>query len=96
MSHPRLCGNVRGCDHGRCEVDGTNVDGQIGSTAPQALQQKVLETRADIGIALDGDADRLINVDEKGKIVDGDQNMALIATGWQRRGCSRAAPLWLR
>jgi len=66
--------------------DGTNVNDGVGSTAPQALQQKVLETRADIGIALDGDADRLIIVDEKGKIVDGDQIMALIATGWQRRG----------
>jgi phosphoglucosamine mutase len=49
----------------------------------------VLETRADIGIALDGDADRLIIVDERGKIVDGDQIMALIATSWQRRGLLR-------
>ncbi len=46
----------------------------------------MLETRADIGIALDGDADRLIIVDERGRIVDGDQIMALIATSWQRRG----------
>ena len=66
--------------------DGTNVNDGVGSTAPEALQKKVLETRADIGIALDGDADRLIIVDERGRIVDGDQIMALIATSWQRRG----------
>jgi phosphoglucosamine mutase len=66
--------------------DGTNVNDGVGSTAPEALQKKVLETRADIGIALDGDADRLILVDERGKIIDGDQIMALIATSWQRRG----------
>ena len=66
--------------------DGTNVNDGVGSTAPEALQKKVLETRADIGIALDGDADRLIVVDERGRIVDGDQIMALIATSWQRRG----------
>jgi phosphoglucosamine mutase len=66
--------------------DGTNVNDGVGSTAPEALQKKVLETRADIGIALDGDADRLIIVDERGKIVDGDQIMALIAASWQRRG----------
>jgi phosphoglucosamine mutase len=66
--------------------DGTNVNDEVGSTAPEQLQRKVLETRADIGIALDGDADRLIIVDERGKIVDGDQIMALIAIAWQRRG----------
>ena len=66
--------------------DGTNVNDGVGSTAPETLQKKVLETRADIGIALDGDADRLIIVDERGKIVDGDQIMALIATSWRRRG----------
>jgi phosphoglucosamine mutase len=66
--------------------DGTNVNDKVGSTAPEALQRKVLETRADIGIALDGDADRLIIVDERGQIVDGDQIMAVIATGFQRRG----------
>jgi phosphoglucosamine mutase len=66
--------------------DGTNVNDGVGSTAPEALQKKVLETRADIGIALDGDADRLILVDERGRIIDGDQIMALIATSWLRRG----------
>jgi phosphoglucosamine mutase len=59
--------------------NGTNVNDKVGSTAPAALQAKVVETRADIGIALDGDADRLIVVDDKGQIVDGDQLMALIA-----------------
>jgi len=60
--------------------NGTNINDEVGSTAPAALQAKVVETRADIGIALDGDADRLIVVDDKGQIVDGDQLMALIAT----------------
>ena len=59
--------------------NGTNVNDKVGSTAPAALQAKVVETRADLGIALDGDADRLIVVDDKGQIVDGDQLMALIA-----------------
>ena len=59
--------------------NGININDKVGSTAPAALQARVLETRADIGIALDGDADRLIVVDEKGQIVDGDQLMALIA-----------------
>lgn len=58
--------------------DGFNVNADCGSTHPRALQMKVLETGADIGIALDGDADRLIVVDEKGQMVDGDQLMALI------------------
>ncbi|WP_116090799.1 phosphoglucosamine mutase [Sphingomonas crusticola] len=64
--------------------NGTNINDKVGSTAPAALQAKVLETRADIGIALDGDADRLIVVDDKGQIVDGDQLMALIATSAAR------------
>jgi phosphoglucosamine mutase len=58
--------------------NGFNINDQIGSTHPKALQMRVLETGADIGIALDGDADRLIVVDEKGQIVDGDQIMALV------------------
>ncbi|GGI92609.1 hypothetical protein GCM10007973_31150 [Polymorphobacter multimanifer] len=58
--------------------DGFNVNADCGSTHPRGLQMKVLETGADIGIALDGDADRLIVVDEKGQIVDGDQLMALV------------------
>jgi phosphoglucosamine mutase len=68
------------------EPNGLNINEGCGSTAPQALQAKVVEERAHIGIALDGDADRLIIVDEKGAIVDGDQLMALIATSWSQRG----------
>jgi phosphoglucosamine mutase len=60
--------------------DGMNVNDGVGSTHPKALQMKVIEAGADIGIALDGDADRLIVVDERGQIVDGDQLMALIAS----------------
>jgi phosphoglucosamine mutase len=60
--------------------DGFNVNDKVGSTHPKALQLKVIEAGADLGIALDGDADRLIVVDEKGQLVDGDQLMALIAS----------------
>jgi phosphoglucosamine mutase len=66
--------------------DGTNINDGCGSTAPAALQARVVEEQAQIGIALDGDADRLIIVDEKGTIVDGDQLMAAIALDWARRG----------
>jgi phosphoglucosamine mutase len=66
--------------------NGTNINEKCGSTDPKALQAKVIETRADIGIALDGDADRLIVVDNLGRLVDGDQLMALIASGTQQRG----------
>ncbi len=66
--------------------NGTNINDGVGSTAIEALQAKVVEEGADIGIALDGDADRLIVVDEKGKKVDGDQIMALIATRMHEKG----------
>ena len=66
--------------------NGTNINDGFGSTAPAALQARVVEEGAHIGIALDGDADRLIVVDEKGRIVDGDQLMALIAISWAKRG----------
>ncbi|MDX2205026.1 MAG: phosphoglucosamine mutase [Hyphomicrobiaceae bacterium] len=68
------------------EPDGRNINLKCGSTAPEALCEKVRELRADIGIALDGDADRVVIVDEKGCIVDGDQIMAVIAESWHRRG----------
>lgn len=64
------------------EPNGTNINLECGSTHPEALQKKVHETRADIGIALDGDADRVIIVDENGTVVDGDQLMAVIAETW--------------
>jgi phosphoglucosamine mutase len=62
--------------------NGTNINLDCGSTHPAALQKKLHEVRADIGIALDGDADRVIIVDENGTIVDGDQLMAAIAETW--------------
>src|SRR5262245_28605339 len=68
------------------DPDGFNINRDVGSTAPAALVQKVRETRADIGIALDGDADRVIVVDEKGHLVDGDQLMAVVAREWKQDG----------
>jgi len=65
------------------EPDGFNINKDVGSTAPTALVQKVKEMRADIGIALDGDADRVVIVDEKGRVVDGDQLLAVVAESWQ-------------
>ncbi|MET0375489.1 MAG: phosphoglucosamine mutase [Rhizorhabdus sp.] len=73
--------------------NGVNINDKCGSTDPKALQEKVRETRADIGIALDGDADRLIVVDNNGKVVDGDQLMALIASGAHSRGELRGGGL---
>lgn len=68
------------------EPDGLNINRDVGSTHPHALQAKVREMRADIGIALDGDADRVMIVDEKGHAVDGDQLMAVIAESWHQDG----------
>lgn len=68
------------------EPDGFNINREVGSTAPEALIAKVRELRADIGIALDGDADRVLIVDEKGRIVDGDQLMAAVAKSWRDDG----------
>ena len=68
------------------EPDGFNINKDCGSTAPAALASKVREMRADIGIALDGDADRVVIVDERGHLVDGDQLMAVIAESWKEDG----------
>jgi phosphoglucosamine mutase len=68
------------------EPDGFNINHECGSTEPAALSQKVKEMRADVGIALDGDADRMLIVDERGRIVDGDQVLAVIAGSWQEDG----------
>src|SRR5204862_4192450 len=68
------------------EPNGHNINLKCGSTSPEVLCDKVREMRADIGVALDGDADRVVIVDEKGRIVDGDQIMAVIAESWHRRG----------
>ena len=67
------------------EPNGTNINQNCGSTSTKQMQNAVLEYRADIGIALDGDADRVIICDEKGVIVDGDQILALIARFLKKR-----------
>src|ERR1700749_441273 len=68
------------------EPDGFNINRECGSTAPDALCRKVREMRADLGIALDGDADRVVIVDERGHLVDGDQLLAVIAESWRDEG----------
>jgi phosphoglucosamine mutase len=68
------------------EPDGFNINKDCGSTDLRALSAKVREMRADIGIALDGDADRVMIVDELGHVVDGDQLLAVIAESWKEDG----------
>jgi phosphoglucosamine mutase len=68
------------------EPNGKNINLDVGSTAPAAMIAKVRETRADFGIALDGDADRVLICDEKGGVIDGDQVLALIARSWAKSG----------
>ncbi len=68
------------------DPNGFNINKDCGSVSTEALCQKVREVRADIGIALDGDADRVLISDEKGRLVDGDQLMAVVAASWQARG----------
>jgi phosphoglucosamine mutase len=68
------------------EPNGFNINKECGSTHPAGLARKVHEVRADIGIALDGDADRMVIVDENGTVVDGDQIIALIAESWFQAG----------
>src|SRR5579884_1422791 len=66
--------------------DGLNINRECGALAPEQMRREVLARRADIGIALDGDADRLVVADERGVILDGDQLMALIAASLKRGG----------
>src|SRR4051794_3370786 len=66
--------------------DGLNINLECGSNHPEKLRSAVLESRADLGLALDGDADRLVLCDERGTLVDGDQVLALIAASWSRAG----------
>src|SRR6202045_3601245 len=68
------------------EPDGFNINHECGSTSTEALSRKVREMRADIGIALDGDADRVVIVDERGHLIDGDQLLAVIAESWRDDG----------
>lgn len=69
-----------------CDPNGTNINEHRGSLYPDVVAAKVRELRADVGLALDGDADRLIVVDETGTILDGDQLMALCAQSMMARG----------
>jgi phosphoglucosamine mutase len=73
--------------------NGVNINAGVGSTAPELCRKTVLETDADLGVALDGDADRLHVIDERGEIVDGDQIMALIASRWAAAGQLNAGTL---
>ena len=66
--------------------DGTNINNSCGSTYPQALQEAVLEEGAAVGLAFDGDADRVLAVDEEGGLIDGDQMLAMFALDRHRRG----------
>ena len=75
------------------DPNGTNINLECGSTHPDALRRKVDEVRADIGIALDGDADRVQIVDENGKLIDGDQLMAVIAETWAADGMLKGGGL---
>ncbi len=68
------------------EPDGLNINDQVGATDVKALQQRVVEEKADLGLAFDGDGDRLIMVDEHGNKVDGDQIAYIIARDLQRKG----------
>src|SRR6266576_2536997 len=68
------------------EPDGFNINHECGSTAPEELCRKVREMRADIGIALDGDADRVLIADERGHLIDGDQLLAVIAESLKEDG----------
>ncbi|WP_108881010.1 phosphoglucosamine mutase [Anderseniella sp. Alg231-50] len=71
------------------EPNGFNINDECGSTHPQKVAAQVRKMRADIGISLDGDADRCILVDENGNVIDGDQVMALIATSWYKQDLLR-------
>ena len=71
--------------------DGLNINRNCGTLATQAMQRAVVESRAHLGLVLDGDADRLVAADEKGRLLDGDQLMALIATIWRKTGRLAAA-----
>jgi phosphoglucosamine mutase len=68
------------------EPNGFNINEEVGSTNTLALKNAVLKYRADLGIALDGDADRVVLLDEKGRTIDGDQLMALIGKSWKDAG----------
>jgi len=68
------------------EPSGFNINQECGSVDPAALCQKIREVRADVGIALDGDGDRIVIADEKGRLIDGDQLLAVVAESWKEDG----------
>ena len=68
------------------EPNGFNINEDCGSTHPEQAARRVRETRADLGVCLDGDADRVILIDETGRVADGDQIMGLIAARWKEAG----------
>ena len=68
------------------EPNGLNINDECGSTSPEQMQRKVRERRADFGIALDGDADRVVMADQDGNLIDGDQILGLIAQSWSKQG----------
>ena len=69
-----------------CEPNGTNINHQVGSTSPEQLQNRVVEHQADLGIAFDGDGDRVILVDHEGHLIDGDQILYILAMDLHRKG----------
>lgn len=71
------------------EPNGFNINQGVGSTSPETLRDRVLSTGANVGIALDGDADRVVVCDEKGVLLDGDQLLAMVATHWHAHGTLR-------
>ena len=75
------------------DPDGRNINAGVGSTHPEACAQAVLAHGAHLGISLDGDADRVIIIDEKGRVADGDQIMALMAARWAEQGRLRGNAL---
>jgi len=72
-----------------CEPDGLNINAGVGTTAPQGLQRAVLAQGADLGLALDGDGDRLLMVDRRGRVIDGDGILYIIARSRQASGALR-------
>jgi phosphoglucosamine mutase len=70
-----------------CSPNGRNINDGCGSTAPELLQLTVPGVRAQVGMALDGDGDRVVMVDELGRCVDGDQLLYILAKAWRARGC---------
>ena len=68
------------------EPDGFNINRGCGATAPQVMREAVVQHGAHLGLALDGDADRVIIADEAGRLIDGDQLLALVARSWTQAG----------